>query len=296
MVTLMKKLIFLMALINSLLFTDAQNIINLPFETNGAVTWNEDEKEYYTDIWNTKVVTNVSVPTLEVFKPSKKEQNGAAVIIAPGGGLFALAIEKEGNEAARWLVEKGITAFVLKYRLVPTGEDGVAEISALSSTRPEKLFEEVSKVIPLSIEDGLNAITHVRSNAGSYGVDPTKIGFMGFSAGGAVAMGVAYHYTEESRPDFLAPVYAWTPVMPVRTPKEDAPPILIVCASDDNLGLAPGSIEIYNSWLKQDLSAELHMYSKGSHGFGMMKQGLPSDEWIERFYDWSIAEGLVVAK
>ena len=115
---------------------------------------------------------------------------------------------------------------------------------------------------------------------------------MGFSAGGAVTMGVAYNYTKANRPDFLVPVYAWTTAMPVQKPKKDAPPILIVCASDDPLGLASGSVELYNSWYKQGLRAALHMYSKGGHGFGMKQQKLPSDAWIERFHDWAVAEGL----
>ncbi|MGI9550268.1 MAG: alpha/beta hydrolase, partial [Aurantibacter sp.] len=76
---------------------------------------------------------------------------------------------------------------------------------------------------------------------------------------------------------------------------EDAPPMLVICASDDPLGLAPGSANLYSAWLKGGKAVELHMYSKGGHGFGMKKQNLPSDDWIQRFYDWSVAEGITVA-
>lgn len=292
----MKKYFLILVLFNFSLFVGAQDIVELPFKKSLQVQWEGGEKEYYSDIWQTQVVTNVSVPTIQVFRPSKEANTGTAVIVAPGGGLYAHSIKSEGTDVAKWLAGKGITAFVLKYRLVPTGEDGVAEISDLASGNPSKLREEVAKVIPLSVEDGLNAISHVRKNAGKYGIDPKKIGFMGFSAGGAVTMGVAYSYIVKNRPDFLVPVYAWTTAMPVQKPKNDAPPMLLVCASDDPLGLASGSIELYNSWHDQGLSAGLHMYAKGGHGFGMRKNGLPSDKWIERFYDWSVAEGLTEQK
>ncbi len=72
--------------------------------------------------------------------------------------------------------------------------------------------------------------------------------------------------------------------------------MLLICASDDSLGFAPGSIELYNSWSREELNVALHMYSKGGHGFGMKKQGLPSDNWIERFYDWSVAEEITIPK
>lgn len=275
---------------------NAQEIIQLPNKAIEGVTWKNPEKEYFSNIWQTQVVTNVSEPTMEVFRPSEDSNTGTAVIIAPGGGLYAHSIESEGNLVGKWLAEKGITGFVLKYRLVPTGEDGVADITKLSQTNPQKIKEEVAKVIPYSIQDGLNAISHVRENAKSYGIDPEKIGFMGFSAGGAVTMGVSYHYTEDNRPDFLVPVYAWTDAMAVQTPKEDTPPMLIICASDDPLDLAKGSVELYSSMLNAGKTVGLHMYSKGGHGFGMRKNGLPSDTWIERFYDWSIVEGITKVK
>lgn len=169
--------------------------------------------------------------------------------------------------------------------MVPTGEDAIAEISELSRTNKSKISEEVGRVMPLSIADGLTAISYLRNHAKEFDIKPDKIGFMGFSAGGAVTMGVAYNYSEENRPDFLVPVYPWTTEMPVQTPQKKSPPMLIVCASDHPLGLAPGSIELYNSYHKLGLNVALHMYSKGGHGFGMRKKGIATDTWIERFYD-----------
>ena len=227
---------------------------------------------------------------MQVFRPSPENNTGTAVIVAPGGALYALSIINEGSAVAEWLASKGITAFVLKYRLVPTGEDGTAEVM---TTPPATVLENVAEVLPFSITDGLNAITHVRENAATYGIDPNKIGFLGFSAGGAVTMGVGYQYDTANRPDFLVPVYAWTDAQPVQEPKSDAPPMLIVCATDDPLDLAKGSIALYTSLQQAKKSVELHMYAKGGHGFGMYAQGLPSDQWIQRFFDWAVSEKLV---
>ncbi|MFC2098251.1 alpha/beta hydrolase [Bacteroidota bacterium] len=290
----MNKSTYFFMLFSFSLCINAQNIIELPYEKSSSMIWIGNEKEYYTDSWQTQVVTNVSVPTMQVFKPSGETNNGAAVIIAPGGGLFALCIENEGNEAAKWLSKKGFTAFVLKYRIVPTGEDGVAEYSELSKKNPLKVREEVGKVLPLAIADGLSAVSYIRRNAEEYGIEPDKIGFMGFSAGGAVTIGVAFYYSEENRPDFLVPVYPGTSAMAIQKPKKDAPPMLIVCASDDPFDLAPGSIQLYNAWQDQGLRVGLHMYSRGGHGFGMKTQGLPSDDWIQRFFEWSVGEGFTV--
>lgn len=270
----------------------AQEIVQVPYEEATGTTWEGDEKAYFSQIWQNDVVTNVSVPTMEVFRP--ENPNGTAVVVAPGGGLYALSITSEGTDVAKWLNKKGITAFVLKYRLVPTGEDGVKEISDEGAKNPARIIERVAPVIPYSIADGLSAITNIRENADKFNVDPTKIGFMGFSAGGAVTMGVAYNYNKANRPDFLVPVYPWTSAIPVQETPADAPPMLVICATDDPLGLAAGSVELYASWLKAEKKVGLHMYSKGGHGFGMKNQGLPSDHWIERFYDWAVAEGITI--
>lgn len=282
----MKKYLGLFFALGIVLTVKSQEIVKLPFETNGETVWIEDEKEYFSNIWQTQVVTNVSVPSMQVFKADNP--NGTSVIVAPGGGLYALSINSEGNDVAKWLNSKGITAFVLKYRLVPTGEDGTKEAMEVG----EEIGNHVAPILPLSISDGLMALSHVRTNADIYGIDPNKIGFMGFSAGGAVTMGVAFNYTKENRPDFIVPVYPWTTVMGAYEVPVDAPPMLVICASDDPLGLAQGSIELYSNWLKNSKTVGLHMYSKGGHGFGMKKQDLPSDSWIMRFYEWSVAEGL----
>jgi acetyl esterase/lipase len=105
-----------------------------------------------------------------------------------------------------------------------------------------------------------------------------------------------YNYDEKNRPDFLVPVYAWTDVIAVKEPRINVPPTLLICATDDPLGLAKGSIALYESLRKSGKSVALHMYAKGGHGFGMKKQGLPSDNWIQRFYEWAVSERLTTPK
>lgn len=290
----MKSLLTTLLLLGLSLQGYSQEIVKLPYEEAENTTWVGEEKEYFSQIWQNQVVTNVSVPTIQVFKPAEGKSNGTSVIVAPGGGLFALSIKSEGTDVAEWLNAQGITAFVLKYRLVPTAKDGVKEVTDLGAHNPQEIEMKVAPVLPLSIEDGLAAIEYVRGNAQDLGVMPDRIGFMGFSAGGAVTMGVTFNYSKVNRPDFIVPVYPWMNVVgPYRVP-EDAPPMLAICASDDPFDLAPQSITLYSNWIRSEKSAGLHMYSKGGHGFGMKKQGLPSDHWISRFQDWALAEGLII--
>ena len=275
---------------------NAQQVIPLPEINIKGVKYTGEERQVYSEAWSTTAVSNVSQPTLTVYEPSADKRNGTAVVIAPGGGLYALSINSEGRDVAQWLAARGVTAFVLRYHLVPTAKDGTVQIGEEWGQDYQKVLDKVAQVLPTSVQDGLNAIDYIRENAATYGVDPQKIGFMGFSAGGAVTMGVGYDYNEKNRPDFLVPVYPWTDAQMVRTPPTDAPPMLIICATNDGLGLAKGAIELYNSYLDQQLNVALHMYSKGDHGFGMKVQGLPSDQWIERFYEWGVAEKLITPR
>jgi len=148
--------------------------------------------------------------------------------------------------------------------------------------------------VKLALADGLAAIGHVRKHAAKYGVQPDRVGLLGFSAGGAVAASVAMNYTPETRPDFAAPIYlaySWT--IKGRGVPADAPPLFVLAATDDPLQLAPHSVEIYQDWVQAGKPAELHLYARGGHGFGMRKQNLPSDRWIERFADWLEMQGLL---
>lgn len=261
----------------------------------GSESWTWAEAENENNMWQTKVVYNVSRPTLTVFAPDAGKANGTAVIIAPGGAFHALSINSEGYDVARWLVQKGVTCFVLKYRLAHSKTtDPVAEVMA--KWGKEEFEKDNAAVIPLGVDDGRAAIAFVRKHAAEYNVSPDRIGIMGFSAGGTVTSSTLFNYTQENRPDFAAPVYPYFPSEMPGTVPADAPPLFIVTASNDGLGLAPHSINLYSKWLAAKRDAELHMYARGDHGFGMRKQNLPTDTWIERFGDWLDVQGLLKKK
>ncbi len=284
----MNKFLFLLSglLISASILTAQQKVIQLyKGAAPGSENWTWNEAENDSNAWKTKAVYNVSHPTLTVFTPDSMSSTGTAIIICPGGAFHALSINTEGYDVANWLVKKGVTCFVLKYRLAHSvTTDPVAEMTAKWG-KPE--FNEAMKAdIPLATADGKAAIAHVRAHAGEYGIDPHKIGIAGFSAGGTVAASAAFNYNQENRPDFIAPVYPFFPPEMVSKIATDAPPLFVVAATDDALNLAPHSVNLYQQWVTAKHPAELHMYSKGSHGFGMRVQHLPSDTWIERFGDW----------
>ena len=256
----------------------------------GSPAENYPEKEFFSKAWNTEVVTNVTKPSLTVFRPAPQLGNGTGIVICPGGGFMALSIASEGTEVAQYLAARGVTAFVLKYRLAHTGEDGTQEFIEMIGNR-QKFEQTVGSVIPLSIDDGLAAVKYVRQHAAEFGVSTDRVGVIGFSAGGAVAAGVAFRYTPEGRPAFAAAIYPVISMFKNDAVPADAPPLFIAAATDDNLGLAPDSVALYTRWLDAHKSAELHMYAKGGHGFGMRPHGLPTDHWIDRFAEWMEMEG-----
>jgi acetyl esterase/lipase len=245
----------------------------------------------------TVMVRNVSEPTLSVFRPAKP--NGVGAIVCPGGGWRILAWEHEGTELARWLTERGYTAFLLKYRVrgTPASQaDFDAEMAKLDSqidlTRrgrkaPRALsdifpYEWVSEAREAAADDGRRAIAIVRERAKEWDIDPNKIGMIGFSAGAFLVVDIAVD-PRAAPLAFVAPIYGGETLG--RPVPADAPPLFTVMAQDDVLlyRLAEG---LYADWTDAERSAEMHIYRRGNHGFGMVKQGLPSDRWIEQFHDW----------
>ncbi len=281
-----------------------QQVIPLwPGAAPGSENWTQKEVQYLND-QKQQMIRNVVSPSLTVYKPDPAKANGTAMIVAPGGGFLFLSWQTEGTEVAEWLAAKGITVFLLKYRLTNSGETQeefqkammalFKAISAASnpqnSGKPEgdiSHHEAMSEITLLGQEDGRQAIRIVRKRAAEWGINPAKIGMIGFSAGGMVTLGPVLQHDPESRPDFAAPVY--TPWSDTPVPA-DAPPLFILVAGDDQLA-APGSIEMYTAWKNAKKEAELHVYAKGGHGFGMQKKGLPVDSWIERFWEWMKAQG-----
>lgn len=269
----------------------AQEVIPLyPGTAPGSSEETYPEKAYFSKIWNEDVVSNVTKPTLTMFKPAAGIGNGSAVVICPGGGFVALSIKSEGTDVARWLAAKGMTAFVLKYRLARTGEDATQEFMALLSDRA-KFGEILAKVVPMSTADGMAAVKYVRTHASELGISADKVGIVGFSAGGTLAAAVGLRYSPEGRPAFVAPIYASISMLKDDQVPPDAPPLFLAVASDDQFGLSTASIRLYEQWTSAHKSAELHIYAKGGHGFGMRKQGFTSDRWIDTFGDWLESQG-----
>ena len=271
----------------------AQKVVNLyPGAAPGSESWSQHRREYYSPAWKTEIVANVVRPTLTAYLPEPAIATGTSVVICPGGAFYGLSINSEGRDVAKWLAARGVGAFVLEYRLVRTGADAGAEATAAMNT-PSAFQAATNSLVLMATADAGAAVAYVRAHAAEYSVSRERVGLMGFSAGGTLAAAVALHHTAESRPDFVAAIYAYTwSLLPAPVPS-DAPPIWIAAATDDGLGVAPGSVDLYSRWTAANRPAELHMYSRGGHGFGMRTQHLPSDNWIGLFYAWLGVQGLL---
>jgi acetyl esterase/lipase/lysophospholipase L1-like esterase len=293
----MKKVLFVLLFIASIAQAQQKVIQLYNGAAPGSENWNWDEQfiDSSKNMFRTNIVYNVSKPTLTVYVPDPSVANGTAIVICPGGGFHLLSINSEGIDVATWLAKKGVTCFVLKYRLIhSTSNDPIQDMMDMINKKEES-DDQTKNVIMMGISDGREAITYVRKHAAEYNINPDKIGIIGFSAGGTVAASSAFNYTADNKPDFVAPIYPFFPDSMQTTIASDAPPMFIVAASNDQLGLAPHSVSLYNKWLSSKHSAELHMYVQGGHGFGMRTQNIPTDSWIDRFGDWlqimNIAKG-----
>ncbi len=257
----------------------------------GSESWSFPEQSIPTLIPGVSGVANISEPTLTVFRPSPGTANGTAVIVAPGGGFHFLVVDGEGTKVAEWLTARGVTAFVLKYRVTQTTK---AHQDTMFKESGDRTAAEQGAVFPLSVADAKRAVSYVRGRATEFGVDPNRVGMIGFSAGAMIALAAAVSAAEREGPDFVAPIYVSIQeyMRPFVVPPT-AVPIFLAAASDDQLGFAPASTEVYNAWLAQNRSAELHIYAKGGHGFAMRQQGIPVDSWTARFEDWLRFQGLL---
>jgi acetyl esterase/lipase len=246
----------------------------------GSETWDQVEAETNVPDWHMPIVHNVAQPSLTVYPAPNP--NGTAVLIAPGGAFHFLAIEHEGRQVADWLNAHGITAFILRYRLLRTSAEPWKDASEFMANRVSR-EAEMQALHAMNHADASQAIRIVRQRGAEWGVDPAKVGIMGFSAGGMVTAQMALDYTPETRPDFAAPIYGaiFTEVVAA----QDAPPLFLLCAQDDEMA-SRASLFLYSAWKAAKRPVEMHIYAAGGHGFGMRKTGLTCDTWIERFADW----------
>ncbi|MBR1434772.1 MAG: alpha/beta hydrolase [Bacteroidales bacterium] len=244
-----------------------------------------------------RTAMNVVNPTLTVYLPDPDKATGAAMIVAPGGAYVTLSMDYEGYDVASYLADHGVAAFVLKYRTRPLGktpEESRAKLSSIlgdifrpDADRSKTLTRigdtEESRAVRIAHEDGLQAMKLVRSMADEFGIDPERIGIMGFSAGAVLAMNVGMHHDASSRPALVAPVYVgW--VDPIEVP-EDAAPLYLVSPQND-LFAPHEPFDLYQAWTKAGIDAELHYHAGVQHGFGMRKLGKTVDNWIDGLYSF----------
>ena len=256
------------------------------------------------------ISSKITRPTLTLFLPPRETANGTAVIICPGGGYWVNAIGHEGIEVAKQFNAMGIAAFVLKYRI------------------PNEATMEKKEIGP--VQDAQQAIKTVRQRADEWGIDPGKVGMMGFSAGGHLAStaGTHFHHSfipnDEKinlRPDFMILIY---PVISFQDSiahtgsrdqligphpskyqinyfsnelqvTQETPPTFLVHASDDDGVKVENSLVFYHQLIKNSVAAELHIYQKGGHGFGL-KNKTTSDQWMDRCMNWMAANGWIKKK
>ena len=246
----------------------------------GSESWTWTEESNISERDRSLYYSNIVRPTLTVYQADPAIAVGTGAIVSPGGAFVNLGYGKEGEEVARWLNSIGVTAFVLKYRLARTGDADAAN--------PVKQNARVNAVVPLAIEDGRQAMKIVKQRAGEWGLRPDRIGVIGFSAGGWITNHIAISPDASLRPAFAVSAYSghdesW------HVP-DNAPAMFIVAADDDRY-TTDGGLGIYELWRKAHISAEMHIYAKGDHGFALRKLGLPVDSWNERLKDWLASLG-----
>jgi acetyl esterase/lipase len=244
-----------------------------------------------------KWVTNVSVPTITVYRPEGAKNTRAAMIVCPGGGYWNLAIDKEGEEVAQWLQSIGMTGVVLKYRV------------------PRRPGQPEALPAPGPLLDAQRAVRLVRSQANQWGIDPDRIGIGGFSAGGHLAVMAATHFDErkcepvdevdavDSRPNFAMIAYPGYILSGpgsgkladnIRFPQRTGPMFIVHASDDQEPGAQPEqSLALFAAAREAGVDVELHIYGEGKHGFGVRDNGLPVSGWKDLFVGWMKERGIV---
>jgi len=246
-------------------------------------------------------VDNVVRPTYSLY-PAKGRNNGATVVIFPGGGYKGLAIDLEGTEVCDWATNKGITCVVLKYR-VPDGGPHYDEKCDCQKVPP----------VPMALQDAQRTISLLRSQAKTLHIDPHKIGVLGFSAGGHLVVDVSTHRVrtykpvdaadrEDFRPDFAVPLYPghlWSErdknfTLEHATPPDDrTPPTLIIQAEDDPVDDVRNSVTYFLALKSAKVPAEMHIYAHGGHAFGLRPAKDPITRWPALAEQWLHTIGMV---
>ncbi len=239
--------------------------------------------------WGDPMARNISNATLTPFLPDPSKANGVTVIVAPGGGFRWLSMANEGWEVAQALADNGYNAFVLKYRLNPTPEslddfaDSMNRMFAdaeSNANRPVRPAERPGWDLSNQLEDAEAAYAMILDRAEEWGVDPDRIGMIGFSAGAGLTMHVTLN-SKSMKLAFIGPIYGG--MGPVDVPP-NAPPMFNVIATDDFL--FTGDTGIIKSWYEAGVPVEFHLYQNGGHGFGLGNPERTSNRWFDAFLHW----------
>jgi acetyl esterase/lipase len=266
--------------------------------------WHEQSMTAPAGMGSTLMVRNVVVPTLTMFAPSRGSDT--AIIVAPGGAYHFLMMEHEGYDVVRWLAQQGVTAFVLRYRLARTPDNDVEMPAFLQNlfevlphpdraeTNPPVGTPATEQARRWAEEDGRQAIRVARQRATEFRINAQRIGIMGFSAGGGIAVNAALEHDQQSRPDFVGGIYAGYRL--VNAIPSDLPPLFLAIA-DDDAAVAPVSLSrLYETWHRAGAPVELHVFANSGHGFGSNTLGRQSDRWRELFRGWLTSRGYLSAE
>lgn len=243
-----------------------------------------------TEVWTLNAgtwlgVRNVTRPTLTPVLPDPAKATGAAVIVAPGGAFMGLAIGHEGWNVARALADRGIAAFVLKYRLIETPRDDTAALRFMGSMMMKEVGAPMDGALlkqSKAPDDARAALAMVRSNAATWHIDPARVGIIGFSAGAMTARRAAIDGDPAGRPNFVGYIYGPQDAEAVPA---DAPPLFNAIALDDGLFPSKG-FPIAAAWYAAKRPVEIHAYQQGNHGFGMGQLGTSNALLIDEFVAW----------
>ena len=267
----------------------------LPLGTGGVAGSTRPETWFHQ--YGDTFVRNVTTATLTPVLPATGKANGAAVVVAPGGGFMFLSMSNEGWEVAQALADRGVAAFVLKYRTRPTPADlgdferEMAAMFSGAGTRPARpAVTPSANPFVDQIEDANAAFALIRSRATEWGVDPDRIGMVGFSAGAATTMATTLY--SDARPAFIAPIYGAMDAVEVPA---DAPPMFVVLAADDPL-FANRGFGVVEAWQAAKRPVEFHLYQDGGHGFGLGNPGKTSLGWFDVFMRWVELNGFLQPK
>ncbi|MBA3667145.1 MAG: alpha/beta hydrolase [Sphingomonas sp.] len=239
------------------------------------------------NIGKVHIITNVTMPSLTVFRPPSGRSNKTAVIVVPGGAFRALPWDLDGLETARWLTQHGITAFVLKYRVRPPSPGAPVDRSFDDFARRTQGARDIA------VADAEQAMRFVRSHSKQFGIAPDRIGMIGFSAGAMITVIAADASDPSVRPDFAASLYG--ALLKPSGPSAGAAPLFIVAAQDDPEAPPIRSADMFVRWTNAKVPAELHIYQRGGHGFAFRPHHLPADSWPEALEAWLASRGISAA-